>query len=106
MAAVLGLQSQGTADYNYLVNGTRACHSGSPVGDRNFVNHEGEMYAQDTWKVTRNFTVTAGIRLSLEPPVYEANGQQASTNEPHSSRSWRSARQLRQSWFEHNRMPG
>jgi len=40
------------------------------------------MYIQDTWKVTRQFTITAGIRLGLEPPVHEANGQQASTNLP------------------------
>jgi len=80
MAAALGLESQGTADYNYLVNGT-LLPAGGPVS-RNFVNHEGEMYVQDTWKATRNFTITAGLRLSLEPPVYEANGQQASTNVP------------------------
>ena len=80
MAAALGLESEGTADYNYLVNGT-LLPSGSPVS-RDFVNHEGEMYVQDTWKATRNFTITAGVRLSLEPPVYEANGQQASTNVP------------------------
>jgi Carboxypeptidase regulatory-like domain len=80
MAAVLGLESQGNADYNYLVNG-KLLPVGAPVS-RDFVNHEGEMYGQDTWKVTRNFTVTAGLRLQLEPPVYEANGQQASTNIP------------------------
>jgi len=28
-------------------------------------------------KVNRQFTVTDGLRLSLEPPVYEANGQQS-----------------------------
>ena len=80
MGAVLGLEAQGTAHYNYLVNGT-VIAPGAPVS-RDFVNHEGEIYAQDTWKATRALTVTAGIRLSLEPPVYEANGQQASTNIP------------------------
>ena len=80
MAALLGIQAQGTGKYNYLVDGT-VIPAGAPVL-RNFVNHEGELYAQDTWKVTRNLTVTAGLRLSLEPPVYEANGQQASTNIP------------------------
>jgi hypothetical protein len=80
MAAVLGLEAQGTADYNYQVNGT-LLPSGAPVS-RDFANKEGEMYAQDTWKVTRQFTVTAGIRLTLEPPVHEVNGQQASTNVP------------------------
>jgi hypothetical protein len=80
MGALLGIQAQGTGRYNYLVSGT-VIPPGAPVL-RNFVNHEGEMYAQDTWKVTRNLTITAGIRVSLEPPVYEANGQQASTNIP------------------------
>ena len=80
MAAALGLEAQGTANYNYLVNGT-VLPFGQPVS-RDFVNQEGEMYVQDTWKVTRNLTVTAGVRLSLEPPVYEINGQQASTNIP------------------------
>jgi len=87
-AAALGLEAQGTADYNYLVNGNLLA-SGAPAS-RNFANHEGEMYVQDTWKATRNFTVTAGVRLSLEPPVYEVNGQQASTNIPLAS--WLGAR--------------
>ena len=80
MGALLGLQSQGTGRYNYKVDGT-VIPAGSPVL-RNFVNREGELYFQDTWKVTRNLTVTAGLRFSLEPPVHEANGQQASTNLP------------------------
>ena len=83
MAAVLGLESQGTANYNYKVDGSLI-----PVGQpvmRDFVNHEGEMYAQDTWKATRNFTVTAGVRFSIEPAVYEANGQQVSPSIPFST---------------------
>jgi hypothetical protein len=80
MGALLGLQAQGTGKYNYQVNGT-VITPGAPVL-RNFVNHEGELYAQDTWKATRSLTVTVGLRFSLEPPVYEANGQQASTNIP------------------------
>jgi hypothetical protein len=80
MAAVLGLQAQGNADYNYQVSGA-LLPSGAPVS-RNFANYETEMYLQDTWKVNRQFTITAGIRLGLEPPVHEVNGQQASTNVP------------------------
>jgi carboxypeptidase family protein len=80
MGALLGIQAQGTGRFNYLVDGT-VITPGSPVR-RNFVNHEGELYAQDTWKATRNLTITYGLRLSLEPSIYEANGQQASTNIP------------------------
>jgi len=80
MGALLGIEPQGNANYNYLVSGSLIT-PGLPV-NRDFVNHEGEMYVQDTWKVTRALTVTGGLRLSLAPPVYEANGQQASTNIP------------------------
>jgi len=80
MAAVLGLEAQGTADYNYTVSGS-LLPSGAPVS-RDFANKEGEMYVQDTWKLTRTLTVTAGLRFTLEPPVHEVNGQQASTNVP------------------------
>lgn len=80
VAAVMGIQAQGTGRYNYLVDGT-VIPAGAPVL-RNFINHEGDLYAQDTWKVTRNLTVTAGLRLSIEPPVYEANGQQAFSSQP------------------------
>ena len=58
MAAVLGLEAQGNADYNYQVNGT-LLPVGAPVS-RNFANKEGEMYAQDTWKVTRESHHHAG----------------------------------------------
>ncbi len=80
MGAVLGIEAQGNANYNYKVDGT-LLPVGAPV-TRDFVNHEGELYIQDTWKVTTKFTVTGGLRYSLEPTVYEANGQEASTNIP------------------------
>ena len=80
MGAVLGILAQGTANYNYFTNG-QLLPIGAPV-NRDFVNHEGEMYIQDTWKVKSNFTVTGGLRVSLAPAVYEANGQQVSTNIP------------------------
>jgi len=80
MGALLGLESQGTANYNYKTDGS-LIPVGAPVG-RDFVNHEGDIYAQDTWKATRNLTVTAGLRFSLAPAVYEANGQQVSSSIP------------------------
>ncbi|MGC4049387.1 MAG: carboxypeptidase-like regulatory domain-containing protein [Paludibaculum sp.] len=80
MADVMGLVSQGTAQYNYKVDGS-VLAEGAPVL-RNFKNQEYELYLQDTWKVSRALTVTAGIRYSLMPPIYEANGQQVSPNIP------------------------
>ncbi len=84
MDALLGLISQINANYQYFANpdGTTKV---IPQGDfvvRNFVNHEGEMYAQDSWKIRHNFTITGGIRYSLMPAVYEANGQQVSPQIP------------------------
>jgi len=77
-ADVMGLVTQGNAQYNYRVDGS-VIGEGKPVL-RNFAAEEYEMYVQDTWKVSRALTVTAGLRYSLMPPIYEANGQQLSPN--------------------------
>jgi hypothetical protein len=76
----LGLVTQGNARYNYLVDGT-VLKDGDPVL-RTFAANEYELYVQDTWKVNRALTVTAGIRYSLMPPICEANGQQVSPSIP------------------------
>ena len=78
MAALLGIISQSTGRYNYLVDGT-VLPTGAPAR-RSYVNHDGEMFAQDSWRIWPNFTLTYGLRLSLMAPVREANGQQISTD--------------------------
>ncbi len=78
MADVMGLVTQATARYNYRVDGS-IIGEGNPVL-RDFASEEYEMYLQDTWKVSRGLTITAGLRYSLMPPFYEANGQQVSPN--------------------------
>lgn len=47
---------------------------------RNFKSWEAEWYLQDSWRVTPNLVLTAGLRYSLLQPPYEANGNQATTN--------------------------
>ena len=74
MTSLLGMITLGSADYNYGRDG-KAIPSGAPVR-RNFAQDSYEMYFQDTWKVTPNFTVTAGLRYSLFSPPWETHGLQ------------------------------
>ena len=73
--AVMGGVSQVNAQYNYDLKGNSLA-VGAPQ-TRKFAANEYEFYAQDTWNVVRGLTVTAGLRWSLSPPVYEQQGYQA-----------------------------
>lgn len=73
-AALLGRLSQYTANFNFNVDGT-------PLGVnepviRSFATEEYDVYAQDSWKMRDNFTLTYGLRYGLSRPVYERNGFQ------------------------------
>jgi hypothetical protein len=77
---LLGLVTDITGRYNYDAQGN-VLPQGAPTR-RDFVQHDYEFYLQDSWKALRGLTVTAGIRFSHSPAVYEANGLQASPNIP------------------------
>ena len=78
--AMFGMLNNWGATFHYLTNGT-AIPFGSPYGNT-FVEHEYESYAQDSFKVTRNFTLTYGLRYSLYGVPYEKNGQQVVPQTP------------------------
>ena len=78
MVDLLGIISEGDAQYNYNKDGS-VLPQGSGI-KRKFVGREYETYIQDTWRAMRGLTVTAGLRMSFLPPVHEANGFQTSSN--------------------------
>jgi hypothetical protein len=78
--AVLGILTSATMNYNNTVDGT-IIPTGSPIV-RNFASRELELYAQDSWRLKSNLTLTYGLRFSVMPPVHEANGQQLSSSIP------------------------
>jgi hypothetical protein len=64
--------------YNYVKNGSL-----SPAGTgsrRDYRYREGEVYAQDSWKVRRDVTVTAGVRYGYDSVPYEVNGNEATAD--------------------------
>lgn len=65
------------ADVRYLYDKSgKPLPQGSPK-DRTFAANETELYIQDTWRISRGLTATGGLRWSLFPPIYEANGYQS-----------------------------
>lgn len=78
MIALIGSVNQVNAQYNFNKNGTTLAQ-GAPV-TRRFADNGYEMYAQDSWKVKPNLTITYGLRYSLFSPPWETNGLQVSSN--------------------------
>jgi len=72
LAAFIGRFSEYTANFLYDADGSLL-----PTGSstrRNFKTQEYEAYAQDSWRVRPNLTLTYGLRYSTSTPVYEADG--------------------------------
>ena len=76
MVNLLGLVSQGTANYNYDKTGRFCPRTGI---NRDFADDEYEAFVQDRWHVSRGLTVTVGCRRIL-PAMWEVNGYQTSSN--------------------------
>lgn len=71
-AAFIGRLTQYNADFTFAKSGA-LLPSGSPAV-RDFATQSYDEYIQDTWKIRPSLTLTAGIRYSLERPVYETHG--------------------------------
>jgi hypothetical protein len=89
VAAVAGLMTETNKTYNQDKTG----HFFTPgqMITRNFKSTEGEMYAQDSWRVTPNLVLTGGLRYSLLQPPYEIHGNQVAPSL--SLNGWFSGRQ-------------
>jgi hypothetical protein len=62
-------------NFNYTFNGQPL-----PLAtgkEREFRYNESELYVQDNWKLTRDFTLNLGLRWAYYQPPYEVNGFQA-----------------------------
>jgi hypothetical protein len=79
LMGMLGMVTEDDATYNYLKNGS-VLPQGAPVS-RHFAFRSYAWYAQDSWKVRPNLTVTYGLRYSLEPAPWETNGLQVATTD-------------------------
>ncbi len=76
MLSLLGMVSQMVGNFNYDRSG-QTLAPGAPV-KRDYGLNWYELYAQDSWRIKPNLTVTYGLRWELLPPPWEVNGLQAS----------------------------
>ena len=74
LIGLTGIVSDFVGQYNFDKSGTLLAQ-GAPV-NRHYALNWYEMYAQDSWRVRQNFTITYGLRWSLFPPPWETNGLQ------------------------------
>lgn len=75
---ILGLITEGTAQYNRTAKGTQIPQN--TLVPKHFRSWESDFYIQDSWHIRPTLTLTLGLRYSLLQPVYEADGNQVSPN--------------------------
>ena len=78
LIGLTGIVSDFVAQYNFDKSGT-LLQQGAAV-NRHYALNWYEMYAQDSWRVKPNVTLTYGLRWSLFPPPWETNGLQTASS--------------------------
>jgi hypothetical protein len=76
IAAVTGLIPVATEYFNYKVSGNTLTQLPPSDLSRSYKANEFEVYLQDSWKVTRDLTLTYGLRYTSLQTPYEVNGQE------------------------------
>ena len=80
IATLLGDLTKNQLKLNYDLQGNTL-----PLGaiiPRTFKEQHYDMYVQDSWKVARGLTVSAGLRLGLNPSITEVNGYNVDSTVP------------------------
>jgi hypothetical protein len=70
--AIIGRFSEYTANFTFNKDGS-LFSAGTP-SSRNFATQAFDVYLQDAWKLRPHITISAGLRYSLERPIYETQG--------------------------------
>ena len=77
LLGLVGIVTEGDAIYNYDKEGNPLA-VGAPV-KRDYGWKEAEFYLQDSWKASKNLTLTYGLRYSYLQPPAEKSGTQVSS---------------------------
>ncbi|MGC1221038.1 MAG: carboxypeptidase regulatory-like domain-containing protein, partial [Candidatus Sulfotelmatobacter sp.] len=78
-ALILGRYSSISSGYNYDLAGNPLPQGGVPIRDYHSTQYEA--FAQDSWKVRSDLTLTYGVRWDFHKPLSEVNGYEAIQNQ-------------------------
>jgi hypothetical protein len=78
-ALALGRYASTSANYNYDLAGNALPQGGLPIRDYHSTQYEA--FAQDTWSIRSDFTITYGLRWQFHKPLTEVNGYEAIQNQ-------------------------
>jgi Carboxypeptidase regulatory-like domain len=76
---VLGSYSSASSGYNYDLSGNPQPQGTVPIRDYHSTQYEA--FAQDSWQVRSDFTLTYGLRWQFHKPLTEVNGYEAIQNQ-------------------------